>query len=879
MPSSVVAAVAASAVTSMAEGWIAASILEAGFLGSAAGIFGTGLVASAVGGAAGFVVSTGMRAALGGGAESAPTSSPSFTAQAQQRTHVLRSTVATRQIVYGEVMVSGPLIFAASSSDNNTLHLVVALAGHECEAINAIYFNDEAIGTLDGNGAITDGRFAGKVIVKKHLGSTTQTADADLVAANVGWTTDHRLQGVAYLYLKFTYDRDVFPRGIPNIKAVVRGRKLYDPRTSTTAWSDNPALAIRDYLTASFGLACSSAEINDASFIAAANLSDEAVALAAGGTESRYTANGVVDLGSTPMASIESMLSACGGALVWTQGEYVLHGAAYAAPAITLTEDDLRSSIRVRPRVPRQELYNAVKGTYVDPEKYWQPGDFPVIASSTYATQDGAVIYRDVALPMTTSSATAQRLAKIMLEKSRQAIGVDFPAKATAFPIAVWDTVRLTISSLGWSAKEFKVVGWELSETGAVNLTLQEEAAACYAWSAEETIADVAPDTGLPDPFTIAAPGTPEVTESLFQTTGSAGVKARASMSWAATTDAFVVDYLPEYRLQGGTWVVLSATGGLTAEINDIAPGIYEFRVRARNAMGVRSEYSGTRTREVLGLTAPPGDASAFYVIAHGGIYTAEWALSGDLDVRIGGRAVIRHSTLTTGATWNDGIIVGEFNGDAVSGQVPLMAGTYMLKFQDSSGNWSVNTASFVPSDALLTGWTTVATSTQHPAFAGAKVDTASSGGELYIDNAQLIDSVTDLIDDWIALDWEGGIDPIGTYTFDTTMDCATVASRRFDATITAQSFDVGDYVDGRSALLDEWGVIDGSVVNDCDATLYIRTTNDNPAGSPTWGSWTPFFVGDFNCRAAQFRLDLTSGNPSHNIKVTALSARARIPA
>ena len=60
-----------------------------------------------------------------------------------------------------------------------------------------------------------------------NIGDNFLGADRpDLVAADVGWTSAHRLQGVTYLYLRLTYNRDTFPRGIPNIKAVVKGRKL-----------------------------------------------------------------------------------------------------------------------------------------------------------------------------------------------------------------------------------------------------------------------------------------------------------------------------------------------------------------------------------------------------------------------------------------------------------------------------------------------------------------------------------------------------------------------------------------------------------------------------------------------------------------------------
>lgn len=857
MPSSVIVAVASSLV---AESVAAYAVFELGF-----GAVATMLVE----GATSFLVGAALKSALGGGAESSPTASPSFTAHAEQRTHVIRSSVANRQIIYGRAKVSGPLVFAASSADNNTLHLVVALAGHEIDAVEAIYLNDELS---------TDAKFTGYVTTAAHLGVADQVADADLVTAGLGWTADHRLRGIAYLYVKLTYSRDVFPRGIPNISAVVRGKKLYDPRTATTVWSQNLALAVRDYLAGTYGLSSTDAEIDDTALIAAANICDETVTLAAGGTEARYTVNGVLDTGGTPRANMEALLSGCGGALTWPAGVWTLHVGAYESPTVSLAEDDLAGAVQVRARVSRQDLYNGLKGTFVDPTQDYQPVDFPAITNNAYATQDGAQIFRDVAFPVTTSSATAQRLAKMMVEKSRQGITVQAPFKLTAFKVSTWDNIELSIASLGWTDKVFKVTGWGFNEAGSISLTLQEEAAACYTWSAEETIADAAPDTNLPAWDTTAAPGTPEVVESLFETTGSAGVKARASISWAAAADGLVVDYLPEYRIAAGTWIVLPATGGLTAEINDIAPGDYEFRVRARNALGVRSAYSVTRAKEILGLTAAPSAVSGFAVIKSGGFALASWQLTADLDVRIGGRIVIRHSPLTTGAVWENGVIVEEFNGDAVTGSVPLMSGTYMAKALDSTGNYSTTATSFVATEGMVNGWTTVATTTQQAAFTGSKTNTSVVGGALQLDSAIAIDSMATPIDSWTFLDALGGISGTGSYAFDTHVDLTTVATRRFEADIAATSFDAADLIDSKTDNVDDWGPLDGASIDDCDVTLYAATTDDDPAGSPAWSPWMPFFVADFTCRAAKFKLDLASGSATHNIAVSTLAVDIKVP-
>ena len=86
------------------------------------------------------------------------------------------------------------------------------------------------------------------------------------------------------------YTQKLFSNGIPNIRVLVHGKKCVDPRTGEKAWSANPAVCIRDFLLdPKFGYRCftndegvSSPEINDANFIAAANLCDEGIDLCSG---------------------------------------------------------------------------------------------------------------------------------------------------------------------------------------------------------------------------------------------------------------------------------------------------------------------------------------------------------------------------------------------------------------------------------------------------------------------------------------------------------------------------------------------------------------------------------------------------------------------
>jgi predicted phage tail protein len=109
------------------------------------------------------------------------------------------------------------------------------------------------------------------------------------------------------LYCKFTFDVDAFPNGVPEVSAVIKGKKVYDPRNTTTAWSDNPALCVRDYLTATgYGLGEATANVNDTSFITAANICDETNTDA--GT-TRYTANGAFTTGIEPQELLNDLMT------------------------------------------------------------------------------------------------------------------------------------------------------------------------------------------------------------------------------------------------------------------------------------------------------------------------------------------------------------------------------------------------------------------------------------------------------------------------------------------------------------------------------------------------------------------------------------------
>jgi uncharacterized membrane protein YgcG len=187
-----------------------------------------------------------------------------------------REPVQSRDVVYGEVRKGGSLPFVDVSGSN--LYMVLALAGHEVDSIKEVYFAEEIV-PLDENGNAI-GKYAGYVKINKHLGGPDQQADPDLVAAFPDWTEEHKGQGVAHIVARLKYNQDKFPNGAPTISALIRGRKVQDPRTGQIQWSDNAQLCIADYLKDPlYGLDIDDYNLPEDSVIAGANACDETVAI------------------------------------------------------------------------------------------------------------------------------------------------------------------------------------------------------------------------------------------------------------------------------------------------------------------------------------------------------------------------------------------------------------------------------------------------------------------------------------------------------------------------------------------------------------------------------------------------------------------------
>lgn len=797
-----------------------------------------------------------------------------------------KDAVAPHDFVYGEVRKGGTVTYyETTGADNLYLHQIIVLAGHEVNAINDIYINDEVV-TLDANGFVTSSPWNSKIRIKKHLGGSGQTVDSDLLAESNQITSDFVGNGIAYLYVRHEYDQDVFANGLPLITAVVKGRKVYDPRTSSTAYSNNAALCVRDYLTASYGL--SDSQIDDTVFSAAANICDESVTLAEGGTEARYTVNGVVKADQNHGDVLQNMMTACAGSLFWGAGAWKLVVADYVAPVKTLGLDDLRGPISLSTRVNLRDQFNGVQGTFNNSDDRWIVSDYPPITSATFQAEDGGdETLLDFPLTMTTSSATAQRIAKLTLYRGREQMTLTADFGLNAFDVEVGEIIALTNDRYGWTEKEFEVVGWTFGAAEAgdlrVTLTLRETSEAAFDWNAEET-AIIQNNTTLPNVFTTPAVGVSLNSELRVANQQVVGVLVIDVTSASPFVDRFEVQFK---RSNETEWIMAGQASGNRFEAVGISDGLFDVRARSINVFGARGPFNAVTNFYATLFETPPEDVTNFSANVVGNTLHLSWTPVGDLDLS---HYKLRYSPLTSGAEYQKAVdLVKRISRPANTATVPAQTGTYFIKAVDKLGNVSINATTIVidTNVADIDYLNVVETQVEHPDFSGAKSDTVlvsdEVGNYLTLDTSVLFDSLDGDFDDALGL-FDGGGGAVvasGTYDFDGYID---LGERYVSRVVTSLSLDFLDYVndfDSASGLFDaREGLFDGdpTAFDTTSVRTQVSTTNDDPAGTPTWSAYRDFIVGDINARALRFRAVLESGSPNNAPAIRELSVEVDMP-
>lgn len=749
-------------------------------------------------------------------------------------TQTIRESLSERRIIYGTTRVGGTIIAMSTSENQQYLYMAVAIASHSIASFEAIYLNDEPIyqDMIGSDGMVTSGKYQDKLRIDKMLGGDTQTANARMITEIPDWSSDHRLQGIAYIYVRMEYDRQVFSGGIPNISAVIKGKSVFDPRNGQTYYSDNPALCIRDYLTDTrYGRSVEFNAFEDSFFNASANICDEMVAtlaieapvafvmtttnelvlstemcpyqtgdrvqlsttgtlpnglsttthywvivtrhkafvdqtsaetrialatslanaqagvridLTSNGTgshsisktaEPRYSLNGVVSLDRQPSDILNDMVASLAGRLVYIGGKWRLIAGAWQGVTNGFGDKDMVAPIVVQTRRSRRDRMNAMKGHYAGPQTNYQPTDYPLVRIASYVTEDhNEEIFGQLDLAYTTRSQTAQRIARIALERNRREIACQIEVNLRGLAVQAGDYLYLTHERFGWTNKIFEIVDWTLStqEQNAVpyltvrmSLIEVDTAIFSYDFATDELLADIPPRTFLPNALRIETPTNLSVESGndhlYIRQDGT--VFSRLYVTWTPNqgpTDRYEIQYRES---SASSWQrpVFASHDQQDIYLLEAQEGqSYEIRLRAIAPSGASSAWVVT-AHTVDGKTTPPQTVEQFFANANGSVVYFSWKEVTDRDVA---GYEIRYAPIGT-TDWESAVIVklAERGNELTTAAIPPGSWVFFIKAIDTSDNRSVGYAS---AEATVNNANTmIASMINDPDWVGVKTNMA----------------------------------------------------------------------------------------------------------------------------------------------------------
>jgi len=760
-------------------------------------------------------------------------------------------------VVYGKRKIGVTRVFVETSgTDNQYLYIAGILCEGEIESIEEIYIDDKKVtwasalshGTVVEVGS-GDANFykssTSHIQVQAFLGLDDQVSSS-VLSTSTNWGANHRLRGVAYLALRFKWNQDIFG-SIPDIKVIVKGKKVYDPRTTTTAYSNNSALCLLDYLRNSRygkGLPDSAFEANFQSFQDSADECETQVTPYSGGTDiDLFTTNAVLDTSQKLIENVTKLLNPMRAIFSYNQGTYKLNIEGTGTATYTITSDNVIGGIKVIGET-KNKKYNRIKGTFVNPDKNWQEDTvtFPPADDSSLPLADqhatmlsadnGTLLEGNFDFPFITNTYQAEELCEIILRRSRNALALEVKVTSEFLDVVVGDIVNVTYSTAGFSAKPFRVYSVNINADLTVDLALTEHQDNFYTWTSKAQAPTIA-DTNLPNPNVVQPPSGLTLNDTLIEYNQTPLIALDVTIG--ASPDNFVDYYQVEYKLSTETNYIIYAQGsGLNHRVLNVKEqSVYDVRVKAVNSLGVSSTYV-TAQRTIVGSTEPPSDVTDFACNIVNSDAHLSWEQIPDVDLS---HYQIRYSTLTEGAEWQNSVsLVEKVSRPATSVTVPARVGTYLIKAIDKLGNYSVNATLIATNLTAIGNFNAITTQSEHPTFSGTRTNLTLSNNQLRI---------TDLTQD-------------GTYLFASPVDIGAKHTCRVTASLTqfaenpTELFDSGR---GFTNFDDATGSFDGNSPSNSNAHLEISLSDDNI----TYTAFKNFVIGDYSARYFKFRVYLIS--------------------
>ncbi|TAN40802.1 MAG: hypothetical protein EPN22_17035 [Nitrospirae bacterium] len=730
-------------------------------------------------------------------------------------------------IIYGEVQVGGTRVYVNSSGDTNEkIHLVISIAEGEIEGYmtgsenDSIYLDDKTLQN-----------YVEYASAELFRGTPDQVVSSSFQALFPEWSD--AMRHTAYIILSLKYSMDKYSQ-LPDMTVKLKGRKVYDPRTGITAYSQNPAVCFYDYIrNKRFGAGIGEEWWDIQSIIDCANWCDL----------KGYKMNAIIYDREFSIDTAKKLLSGFRTAIVPSGDKFKMVPLEYDAPVMpTLTEDDivvgslkcLSSSI--------QSLPSGIRVRYPNKDKGYAYDEFLIPAGdATTLNEDNPVL--ELTLPGVTEYATAYKIGVYYLKRARIGNPWTFVAGSKAIPLEPCDMIRLTHSFPGWVDKPLRVQKMAISGQNEVVLIVTEEDSILYD-DVVHIVTQTEYKTSLPDPQQPPSDVTDVVfLEQIFYVGGAYFTRLSCQYNTSPFTQSVEVwisqqsgeNYTHYTNAVGGSFTIEPLGDKETWYIKLLPVSI----LGAKKSLAEIHEY----TRYIFGNTVEPADVTNIRSEFGNGAMTVQWDKNPEINIL--GYEIRYHPDPINGS-FNNSVFVDFVPGTAKTVSAPL-SGIYFVKAVNVAQKYSKNAAGLITDIPLVQTYNAQVTLIEEPAFTGTKTN-------MYVtDDAKLVPAADGTIDSVTDVDSVLSIDRIGStispaYYECPVVDLGSVQIARCSAFVTFVVQSPAQTVDD---IADVDAVVDWDNIGGVRVETQIRLSQN---GS-TWGSWRTYISGDFKAQAFQTRV------------------------
>lgn len=333
--------------------------------------------------------------------------------------------------------------------------------------------------------------------------------------------------------------------------------------------------------------------------------------------------------------------------------------------------------------------------------------------------------------------------------------------------------------------------------------------------------------------------------------------RSKISASWQAPAYQFIKGYFVQYKIGDGNRITVdSSQTAPAAEILNVGVNDVTIYVRTVNTGGLLSApLEGTFS--AAGLTSAPAAITGLSLVQLGAMAVLKWNPINEVTVRMGGSIRIRHTSKSIDeAKWVDGVDVKEaLSGSDTQEQVPLLAGTYMVKAVSVFGIPSETAALVTAAQPNVPSFVLDQVIQEDSTFTGAKTNVVFSNPVIRLDGSNLS----------------------GLYEFANRLTYAEAMRFAIELDINATSYSNTDLI-GSRGLVSQWVRVSGADVAGASVAVEFSATTDDPANpAAVYTPWQPFLVNELTARDVIFRERFSVDSLDSNIQTSRLRVNVKM--